>query len=247
MSKLDAMREAGSINRRAIDFGLREAKPGMTKAVLDRAIGEYIRGLGAEPAFLGYHGFPSNCCLSLNEELVHGTASDRVINDGDILTVDCGVRVGEYCVDAAGTTIVGNALNEDDVRLVKHSKELIDRLIDHVQPGLNLFDFAMQCDRLLAHYGLKVFSQFCGHGIGKSVHEPPQINHTLVDADHTFLTSFTLRKGMTICVEPITTFGGTGFRVLDEDGWTCVSVDGSRSAHFEHCILVVQDGCEILC
>lgn len=240
MNKLDAMREAGEINRLAINFALTVAQPGMTKAELDQAVGDLIRDMGGEPAFLGYHGFPGNCCICIDEEIVHGTPSNRKIEDGSILTIDCGVRIDGWNVDAASTKIIGTPRSELDVSLLAGTKEALDAGIAIIKAELDLFDLANCIHSVARTNGISPYPQFTGHGIGRVVHEEPAI-HNIPKQRGTKLA-----PGQTIAVEPICTRGGLGFNVM-EDGWTCVSSDRSLSAHFEHTLLVTEEGCEVIC
>lgn len=240
MNKLEAMREAGEINRLAIDFGLTIAQPGMTKRELDEHIGQFIIDMGGEPAFLGYNGFPGNCCICIDEEIVHGTPTDRVIEDGSILTVDCGVRIEGWNVDAASTKIIGTPRSEADVSLLAGTKEALDAAVAIIRADLDLYDLADRIYSVSRLSGLSPIPAFTGHGIGALVHEEPAI-HNIPKQKGTKLAS-----GQTIAVEPICTRGGLNFVILP-DGWTCVSSDGSMSAQFEHTLLVTDEGCEVIC
>lgn len=240
MKKLEAMRLAGEINRLAIEFGLAAAQPGMTKSELNELVGEFIRERGGEPAFLNYHGFPGNCCICLDEEAVHGTPSDRRIEDGSILTIDCGVRIGGWNVDAASTKIIGTPRCAADITLVQYTKESLDAAVAIIRADLDLFDLADRIYSVARSGNIAPYPQFTGHGIGRTVHEDPAI-HNIPRQRGTRLTS-----GQTIAVEPICTRGGLNYKMLP-DGWTCVSYDGTMSAHFEHTLFVTEEGCEVLC
>ncbi len=249
MDQLEAMRAAGQINQAAIKMALEQAAPGMTKAELDSMIGAFIEKMGGRPAFKGYQGFPGNACLSIDEEVVHGTPSDREIQEGSILTVDCGVEVDGWCVDAARTAIIGQPRNESEEKLVQSTDELLQYFVEkEIRAGLTMFNLANRMQTVAQLEGLRVFPQFTGHGIGRSIHEDPTIFHTL--EGHTKLSrrliqTWKFEAGMTVCVEPITTLGSP-ITIAQEDGWTVISQDGQPSAHFEHTLLITENGCEVL-
>lgn len=248
MNKLDAMRFAGRVNRNAIEYGFEVARPGMSKRELSTRLGDYIRGYGCEPAFLGYLGFPGEACICLNEEIVHGIPNDRVIEDGDVLTIDIGTKYHGWNVDAAMTDIVGKA-SEDRIKFVRECESLFKVMIQHVHPEFSLYQLAELGDRLTDNKRIFILNEFCGHGIGSSVHMDPNIFHSLKGLDSRTISSLRsafLPIGSTVCVEPIfMQYPNVGHQLMP-DGWTWTSKYNLVSAHFEHTILVTENGAEII-
>ncbi len=231
------MREAGRIVAR-VHAEIREAiRPGVTTADLDALAEEVIRKHGAIPSFKGYHGFPATICASINEELVHGIPSpDRVLKEGDIISVDVGAIYKGYHGDGAWTYPVGE-IDEEAQRLLDVTREALFVGIAQVRPGNRLMDYSRAVQEYVESRGFYVVRLYTGHGIGREMHEPPEIlnyvNPHHRDTRRRFL------PGMTVALEPMVQVG-TWETVTLSDGWTVVSKDGSLSAHFEHTVAVTD-------
>jgi methionyl aminopeptidase len=223
---------------------LREmVKPGITTADLDRAAERMIAREGARSAFKNYRVgaavFPAVLCTSVNEEVVHGIPSNRALRDGDIVSLDFGVDVDGYFGDAAITVPVGD-VDEDSLRLIDATERSLYAGIEHLRPGERLGDVGAAVQKVAESAGFSVVRDFVGHGIGRALHEEPQVPNFGTPG-----RGRALRPGMVIAIEPMVNLGTPGVRVL-EDGWTAVTADGRRSAHFEHTVAVTDDGPEIL-
>ncbi|MEB3243593.1 MAG: type I methionyl aminopeptidase [Cyanobacteriota bacterium] len=217
-------------------------QPGMSTGDLDRYAEKRIREMGAVPSFKGYHGFPASICASINNEVVHGIPSaKRVIKAGDLLKVDTGACFEGYHGDSCVTIGVGTGVDEEALRLSRVAQEALMRGLATIRAGSTLLELAGAVqDHVVAH-GYAVVEDFTGHGVGRNLHEEPSVfNYRTRE-----LPNVTLRPGMTLAVEPILNAGGKACRTL-KDRWTVVTVDGSLSAQWEHTIVVVSDGCEIL-
>jgi methionyl aminopeptidase len=214
-------------------------QPGVTTGDVDRLIGEWIREMGATSAFLGYRGFPGNACISVNEEVIHGIGGSKILRMGDLVKVDVGVRFGGYVGDVAMTIPCGGC---SPVRqhLLDVTKEALRAGIAQVRAGATTLDIGRAVQKVVEGAGLGVVREFCGHGVGRSVHEEPQVPNY---ADQR--GSVRLRPGLTIAIEPMVTEGSGAVKILG-DGWTVVTQDGRHAAHFEHTVLVVEGGAEIL-
>jgi methionyl aminopeptidase len=242
------MRHAGLVNRMAIEYGFEVAEPGMTKRELGHRLGEFIRSYDCEPAFLGYLNFPGEACICLTEEIVHGVPDDRVIQDGDILTIDIGTKYNGWNVDAAYTDIIGKAKPET-IKFVRECESIFNEMIKHVHPQFSLYQLAELGDRLVAPHNIHLLNDFCGHGIGQQIHMDPNIFHSLKGLDdrtiNTLKTAL-LPVGSTVCVEPIFISQPNVGHVLMEDGWTWRSKYDFISAHFENTLLITENGTEII-
>jgi methionyl aminopeptidase len=192
-------------------------------------------------AFKGYRGYPCVLCTSLNEEVVHGIPSkSRVLRDGDIVSIDCGVVVNGYYGDSAITVAVGNGISPEAKRLLDVTKASLESAIAVVKPGATLGDIGAAVQEVVEADGFSVVRDFVGHGIGTHMHEDPQVPNYGKRGQGT-----KLRPGMVLAIEPMVNIGGPGVQVL-KDGWTAVTEDGSLSAHFEHTVAVTQDGATVL-
>lgn len=215
-------------------------RPGVTTARLDERAEEMIRGRGATPAFKGYGGFPASICVSINDEVVHGIPSHkRVLEEGDIVGIDCGTCLDGYFGDAAVTLAVGD-ISDAAAQLMKETKASLDAAIDKVRVGNRLSDISNAVQSHVEAKGYSVVRNFVGHGIGKSLHEEPQIPNFGSPG-----RGIRLKAGMVFAIEPMINIGRYGVKVLD-DGWTAVTNDGSLSAHFEHSVAVMENGPYIL-
>ncbi len=238
-SELDCMRRAGEVVRSAKKKMREEIRQGVTTADLDRLAEREIRALGAVPAFKGLYGFPATICASLNDEVVHGIPSDRVIRDGDIVSIDVGAVVDGFYSDSAFTVAVGR-VDKRKQDLVDDTAESLQRGIAQVKPGARVGDISSAVQRYAEARGYGVVKQYVGHGIGRALHEDPPIpNHGPPGRGPL------LREGMTIAIEPMLNLGSWETEVLD-DNWTVVTADGELSAHFEHTVAITGQGAEVL-
>jgi methionyl aminopeptidase len=238
---------------------------GATTAELDSVVRASIVTAGGEPAFLGYRGnavanmhdrpaFPAASCISVNEELVHGVPGQRVICDGDIVTIDVGVRLAGWCADSAITVCVG-AVDDGARALVACSQRMLDHAVRSIRPGLRWSEIACELERIAVDGGFTIAVDFVGHGIGRELHEPPQVP-CCVDSSYLQRGDFTLRPGMVLAIEPMIVFETARRNDLGEmlnpavtlanDGWTVTVNSGARSCHVEHTVAVTRDGAEVL-
>jgi len=212
---------------------------GVTTQELDRVAEEYILLKGARPAFKGYRGFPATLCISVNDEVVHGIPGQRRLEEGDIVSLDVGVNYIGYFGDAAITLPVGE-VDPEAKRLLEVTERALYIGIEKARAGNRLFDISYAIQSWVESHGFSVVRDFVGHGIGRELHEEPQIPN--FGTPH---QGPRLEKGMVFALEPMVNEGTHEVRVLS-DGWTVVTADGKRSAHFEHTIAITDDGAEIL-
>ena len=237
------MREAGRIVARVHAELAQAIRPGVTTAELDALAESVIRKHGAIPSFKGYHGFPASICASINEELVHGIPSpERVLKEGDIISIDVGVIYKGYQGDSAWTYPVGE-ITPKARRLLDVTREALFVGIQQVRAGNRLVAYSRAVQQYVESRGFYVVRMYTGHGIGREMHEPPEVlnyvNPAHPDSRRRFLV------GMTVALEPMVQVGTWDTEILS-DGWTVVSKDGSLSAHFEHTVAVTPDGPQIL-
>ena len=209
--------------------------PGVTTAELDAAAEQLVRAAGAEPAFKGYRGYPCTLCASVNEQVVHGIPSDRKLADGDIISLDMGVKLNGFFGDSAVTVPVGK-VSPDVTRLLQVTEEALGKGIEHVRLGGRVSDIGHAIQRHVEANGYSVVREFVGHGIGAALHEEPQIANYGEPG-----RGPRLAEGMVLAIEPMVNMGRPGVKVLS-DGWTAVTRDGSLSAHFEHTVAVTKNG-----
>jgi methionyl aminopeptidase len=237
--QIAVMRRAGRVVAEMHEACILAAKPGATTADLDAAAREVLDRRGARSNFLNYHGFPAVACISPNEVIVHGIPGDRVIDDGDIVSIDCGAIVEGWHGDAAITIPVGT-VDEASLRLLEVGRAALDAGIAMVAPGNRLGDIGAAVEGVARAAGYSVVREYVGHGIGTAMHEDPEVpNYGAAGR------GMRLREGMVLAIEPMVNVGRPTTRLLD-DGWTVVTADGSRSAHFEHSVAVTADGPEVL-
>lgn len=215
-------------------------RPGVTTGELDRFMESRIRSYGAEPAFLGYRGYPAASCISVNEQVVHGIPGNRRIRDGDLVSVDLGVLYRGYYGDAARSYGVGR-MSQKALKLMKVTEEALYKGIEQAKVGNRLFDISRAIQDWVERHGFSVVREFVGHGIGQNLHEDPQVPNYVPKTPYNPL----LEAGMVLALEPMVNAGGHRVKVLP-DGWTAVSADGSLSAHFEHTVAITDNGPEIL-
>ena len=214
-------------------------RPGITTGEVDQAAADYISEFGCKSAFLGYRGFPGNICISVNEEVVHGIGGSRRIQYGDIVKLDIGVIKDGWVGDTATTVPVG-IIDEKTQRLLTVTEKTLEMAITHVQNGRRLGDLCVAIEDEVVANGYSVVREFVGHGVGRKLHEEPQVpNYGRAGSGPK------LKAGMTIAIEPMVNLGSSGVRVLG-DQWTVVTLDGKPSAHFEHTVLVTKGEPEIL-
>ncbi|HEX7487674.1 MAG TPA: type I methionyl aminopeptidase [Anaeromyxobacteraceae bacterium] len=229
------IRAASLIVHDVLDEVVAAVAPGVTTAELDR-----VAARGAVPAFLGYHGYPATICISVNDEVVHGIPSERrVLREGDVVGLDFGVSYQGFFGDAARTVPVGTVAPEAS-RLLAITAEALQRAIEAARPDGRLGDIGFAVQAHVEPRGFAVVRDFVGHGIGRKLHEPPQVPNYGAPG-----SGLRLRSGMVIAIEPMVNAGRAAVRTLD-DGWTAVTVDGSLSAHFEHTVAITDDGPEVL-
>lgn len=239
--EIELMRHANRIVAEVLDELSRVIQPGMTTDDLDCIAEEGIRKRTAMPAFKGYRGFPATLCVSINSEVVHGIPSPyRIIAEGDVVSMDLGARYKGYYGDSAITVIVGTPHDPVAPILLDVTKRALSKGIQEAVPGAHLQDISAAIQQEVEGAGFSVVKKFVGHGIGRSLHEPPEVPNYGRRARGPLL-----REGMTIAIEPMVNAGGGDVKVLP-DGWTAVTVDGSLSAHFEHTIAITDKGPEIL-
>jgi methionyl aminopeptidase len=245
--EIEKMRAAGRVVAGTIDRVLAAVRPGVTTAELDDIAEAYILEAGAIPSFKGYGGtgsrppFPASICTSLNEEIVHGIPSKRrTVTDGDLLSLDFGAIWDGFHGDSAVTVIVGEPPSAEAEKLVRVTEEALEAAISQIRPGCRLSDVGAAVQQVAEGAGFSVVREYVGHGIGRALHEEPQIPNYGEPG-----RGPQLKPGLVIAVEPMVNVGGWETRVLADD-WTVVTEDGSLSAHFEHTIAVTEDGCEVL-
>jgi methionyl aminopeptidase len=237
--ELEAMRQAGQVVARMIAAITRAVEPGMTTKDLDDVAVQELRRNGAKPAFLGYMGFPATICTSVNEEIVHGIPGKRVLQNGDLVKCDVGAIVDGMHGDAAVTLPVGE-VSENAMRLLETTRESLNAAIGQVRAGARLGDIGAAVQSYAEPRGYGVVREYVGHGIGRKLHEEPQVPNYGVAGRGQML-----RAGMAIAIEPMLNLGTWRTRML-EDGWTVVTADGQISAHFEHTMAVGEDGAEVM-
>jgi methionyl aminopeptidase len=233
------MRKAGAVVAEMHECIRAAIRPGVTTLDLDRVGRDVIERRGARSNFLGYHGFPAVICASPNDMIVHGIPDDRVLREGDIISIDCGAIVEGYHGDAAFTTGVGEITSEAD-KLIRVTEDALEAAIGRLVDGGRLSDVGHAVQTVAEGAGFSVVREYVGHGIGTAMHEPPDVpNHGAPGKGPR------LRPGNVFAVEPMVNLGGPATRTL-ADGWSVVTADGSLSAHAEHTIAITDDGPEVL-
>lgn len=237
--EIDLMREAGRIVALALKEASKQIRPGVTTIFLNNFVKRIIIDNGAIPSFEGYGGFPYAICASVNNVVVHGLPNDKPLVEGDIVTIDVGACYKGYHADSAYTFPVGK-ISDDDQKLLDVTKESLIRGLSKVKAGVHLTDISSEIGNYVKQFGYGIVEDFTGHGVGRHLHEDPEIfNFGL--AGHGPI----LEAGMTLAVEPMINAGTKRVKVLS-DHWTTVTCDKKKSAHFEHSIVVTEDGYEIL-
>ena len=229
------MRESCRIVKETLEFVGKNIRAGMTTKEVDELVYRYITSCGAYPSELGYEGYPASSCVSVNEVVVHGVPSDRIILDGDITAEKNG-----FHGDACRTFLIGN-VSEDKRRLVKVTEECFFKAIEGLQAGVPLFDIGYKVQTHAEANGYGVVRALTGHGIGRNMHEDPSVPNYGKKG-----TGMRLKAGMTICIEPMITMGTYKVNFNRDDGWTVTTADGKPAAHYENTVLITEDGVEIL-
>jgi methionyl aminopeptidase len=239
--EIEVMAEGGKILARTIAYIREQVKPGMTTLELDALAEQFIRSHeGATPAFKGLYGFPGTLCTSINNEIVHGIPSGkRVLKDGDLLSIDVGVRWRGFFTDSATTVAIGE-VDETSTRLLQVTQEALDAGISAAQVGNHIGDIGAAVQAVVERAGFSVVKDLVGHGIGEEFHEEPQVPNYGKPKRGT-----PLKPGLTIAIEPMVNVGSPRTKTMP-DKWTIVTVDGSRSAHFEHTVAITEDGPRVL-
>ncbi len=237
--EIDHLKQSNAIVAEVLENLKKMIAPGVTTQELDQFAEEYILHKGARPAFKGYRGFPATLCVSINEEVVHGIPNQRQLKEGDIVSIDVGVNYTGYFGDAAMTLPVGE-IDPAAQKLLEVTERALYIGIDEAKVGNRLFDISYAIQSWVESNGFSVVRDFVGHGIGRDLHEDPQIPN--FGSPH---QGPRLEKGMVFALEPMVNEGTYQVKVLS-DGWTVVTADGKRSAHFEHTIVITDNGAEIL-
>lgn len=233
------MREAGRVSALALRLAGEAAVVGVTTAELDRIAEDAIRREGGIPAFKGYNGFPATLCTSVNEQVVHGIPGSRKLRDGDILSIDVGAIIDGYYGDNARTFAVG-AVAARTLHLMDVTRRSLESGIAQCRVGMRLYDVSAAVQRVAESAGFGIVREYVGHGIGRHMHEEPQVpNYGPAGKGPT------LQPGMVLAIEPMINEGGAEVRQLD-DGWTVVTSDGKPSAHYEHTVAITEEGPVIL-
>ena len=235
------MRRSGQIVRQVLQEVKAMVAPGVSTMDLERAAEDKIRELGAKPAFKGYYDYPCVLCTSVNNEIIHGIPSaKRVLKEGDIVSIDCGVVLDGYYGDSAITVPVGGKVSDELKKLLEVTETSLKKAIEEVRLGKTVGDVGAAVQEYVEANGFSVVREFVGHGIGTKLHEEPQVPNFGARGH-----GAKLREGRVLAIEPMVNFGKPETRVLG-DKWTAVTADGSFSAHFEHCVAVMKNGPVIL-
>jgi methionyl aminopeptidase len=237
--EIEKLRVSGRVVRGILDDVSAQVRPGVTTWELESYVGRRVKQLGVKPAFRGYRGYPCCLCASVNNEIVHGIPSRRMLQEGDIVSLDLGVVVDGYYGDSALTVPVGT-ISGPLQRLLKVTEESLHMAIYEAHLGNRLGDISAAVQRHAERAGYSVVREFVGHGIGRALHEDPQIPNFGI-AGH----GPVLKEGMVLAIEPMVNEGGSEVRVLD-DQWTAVTADGTCSAHFEHMVAITRNGPDVL-
>lgn len=238
--ELTLMREAGKITARALKLAGEAVEPGVTTQEINNIVHKYIISQGATPSFLNYNNFPASCCVSLNNEVIHGIPnSNRKVKSGDIVSIDVGAYINGFHGDSAWTFPCGDILPEYS-NLLNATRESLFEAIKVAKPGNRVGDLGSTVERYIKSRGYSVVREFVGHGVGTHLHEEPSVPNFGREGHGARLSS-----GMTIAIEPMVNLGTGDVKVL-EDGWTTVTADGKFSAHFEHTVAITTDGAVIL-
>lgn len=237
--EIELMRISAQIVSKTLGVIAAMIKPGITPLELDKRAEEHIRDLGAVPGFKGYSGYPFTLCTSVNEQVVHGMPDKRPLQDGDIISVDCGAKINDFYGDHAYTFLVGE-VEESVKQLVEVTRESLYLGIEQARAGNRIGDISHAIQSYTEGFGYGVVRELVGHGLGRSMHEKPEVPNFGKRGQGP-----QIREGLVIAIEPMINMGSRGVRQL-KDGWTIVTSDGKPSAHFEHDVAIVDGKPEIL-
>ncbi len=238
-AEIAAMRTSGRVAARVLEAVCRRVRPGATTRELEEAAREEMARAGAVSAFFGYRGYPAHICVSVNDEVVHGIPGDRTIAAGDVVSIDCGVLLGGWYGDTARTVVAG-AGDPTALRLIRAAEDALAAAVARAVEGAHVGDLSAAVQRTVEAAGFSVVREFVGHGIGRGLHEEPQVPNFGEPGQGPRLCA-----GMTLAIEPMVNERGSEVRV-DPDGWTVRTCDGGRSAHAEHTLVVGRDAAEVL-
>ena len=237
--EIDLMRAPCAIVRDCLSFVGERIRPGMTTGEVDKLVYDFIKASGAEPSCLGYGGFPASACVSVNEVVVHGIPDDRVLEEGDIVSVDLCAYKNGFHGDGARTFAVGE-ISPEKKKLIRVTEECFFKAVEGLKAGTPLFDIGYKVQTHAEENGFSVIRSYTGHGIGREMHEDPSVYNFGRRG-----TGMRLKAGMVICIEPMIAAGDWRVKVLD-DGWTAVMADKKPAAHYENTVVIREDGTEIL-
>ena len=238
--ELELMRRAGELSAQALMAGVRAVQPGKTTLDIDRVVHEYIVSHGGKPSFLGYNGFPASTCVSINEEVIHGIPSrERVIREGDLVSIDVGAILGGYQGDNAFTVAAG-AASAENAKLLEVTQKSLELAIAQAVPGNHLRDIGSAVENYVSGFGYGIVREYVGHGIGTEMHEDPEVPNYATPRRGPRLLA-----GMTLAIEPMITLRGDEVKTLS-NGWTVVTESGLPAAHFEHTVAITDNGPVIL-
>ena len=238
--EIDVMRVSGRIVGTGLDMLRNMMKPGVSTGELDAAFEEHVRSHDAIPTFKGYRGFPGSICASINEEVVHGIPSfDRILKEGDLLSVDCGATYKGYVGDSAMTVGIGK-ISPEAKRLMDTTRESLEKGIEAMGPGVPLSKVSAAIQKHAEDHGYAIVRKYVGHGIGREMHEDPQVPNYVIEG-----YEFMLRPGVVLAIEPMLNIGTEDVKTLSDD-WTVVTMDNKLSCHSEHTIAVTETGVEVL-
>lgn len=237
--EIELMREASLIVAKTHKYLIPHIKAGTTTLELDRLAEDFIRKSGAIPSCKNYNGFPATLCISINDEVVHGIPSKRKLVDGDIVSIDVCACYKGYHGDSAWTYKVGE-VSSDKAYLMEHTEKALYEGIKQVKPGNRIGDISSAIEKYAKEHNLGIVKELVGHGVGNNLHEDPEVPNYGTSG-----SGPVLKPGMVIAIEPMLNYGSSNVELLDDD-WTVVTEDSSPSAHFEHTVLVTDDGCDIL-
>ncbi len=237
--EIEAMRLAGKITAAARAFAGEMVKPGVTTQEIDKAVRQFIKQQGAVPSFLGYNGFPGSCCISVNDEVIHGIPGKRVLKEGDIVSIDVGAYIGGYHGDCAATFACGE-ISDEAKRLIEVTEQSFYEGLRYAKEGCRVSDISAAVQRYVEKEGFSIVREYVGHGIGRNLHEAPEVpNYGEPGRGPRLL------RGMTLAVEPMVNAGTAAIQNMS-DGWTVKTKDGKYSAHYENTILITEGDPELL-
>ncbi|MBS7566338.1 type I methionyl aminopeptidase [Mucilaginibacter sp. Bleaf8] len=239
VEEIELIRESSLLVSKTLGEMAKLIKPGIKTIDLNKAAETYIRDNGGVPAFLNYHGFPYSLCISMNDQVVHGFPSDHVLQEGDLVSVDCGVILNKYYGDSAYTFAVGE-VSETAKTLLRVTKECLSRGVEKAVAGMRVGDIGYAVQEHAEKHGFGIVKELVGHGVGVTLHEKPEVPNYGKRGSGT-----KLEEGMVICIEPMINAGKAGVKFW-KDGWTVSTVDGKPSAHFEHVVAVKKGKPDVL-